>query len=89
MLESGSMSDASGSTAGSVGRHIAEALRRRGMPNAELARRMSIDPSTVTLYVNGGINISVRALVEIARHVEYDPCQIIRGNFDVDPCGAQ
>lgn len=60
------MSQESYSTPEVVGRNLTRLLDARHMPQAELARRLDVDPSTVHQYTKGKINIGVKTLTRIA-----------------------
>ena len=69
-----------------IGEHVDQALARSRMTRADLARGLGVNASTVTRLIRGEITMTVPTLVQIAERVGYDPCQLIKGTFDTDPC---
>lgn len=72
------MNDASSSTTEAVGRNLRRLLGEQGISQAELARRLDVDPSTVTLYVRGKINLGVNTLMSMAEVLGCEPCDLLK-----------
>ena len=71
-----------------LGQNVRTALNLRGMTGADLARGLGVNQSTVARLIQGQRTMTVPMLVGIARQTGYDPCVILRGDFDATPCGG-
>lgn len=71
------MPDEIPSTPQVVGRNVARLLGEHQMSQAELARQLGVDASTVNLYIRGTINMSVATLKQIADILDERPCHLL------------
>lgn len=79
------MPDEIPSTPQVVGRNVARLLGEHQMSQAELARQLGVSASTINLYINGSINMSVTTLNQLAVIFGERPCHLL---LDGEPAAA-
>lgn len=63
---------------------LREALEKRGMSNAELARRAEMDKGAITRYLKGENQPGSNAIAKMAEALNVRPGWLIGGEGDID-----
>jgi len=62
-----------------IGQNIKTYRKKRNMTQAKLASIIGIDRSVLSRYENDGINISMSAMILIARALKVSPLKLMEG----------
>ena len=60
---------------------LAAVRQKRGVSQRELSTRLDLHPMTIMQIENGGRNLTLVEFFDIARELEADPVEVLRGVF--------
>lgn len=60
---------------------LAAVRQKRGVSQRELSTRLDLHPMTIMQIENGGRNLTLVEFFDIARALETDPIEMLRGVF--------